>query len=38
MKDKPLTDAEAERIAASERDIENERMVPDAQLRTYLGL
>lgn len=38
LKDEPLTDAEAERIAAGERDIENGRMVPDAQLRTYLGL
>ena len=34
----PLTDAEAERIAAGERDIENGRMVTDAQVRTHLGL
>lgn len=36
--DEPLTDAEAERIAAGERDIENGRMVTDAQVRTHLGL
>lgn len=36
--DEPLTAAEAERIAAGERDIENGRMVTDAQVRTHLGL
>ena len=36
--DEPLTDAEAERIATGERDIENGRMVTDAQVRTHLGL
>ncbi len=36
--DEPLTDAEAEQIAAGERDIENGRMVTNAQVRTHLGL